>query len=62
MLVAFACGEQQVSGSLGVDGFVSADLSVLHNGAVEILSDPEELTASVANLRHKSVTGQTITL
>lgn len=60
VLVALSCGEQQVSCSLCVCGFMSADLSIFQNRGLKIISYPNELTPSVSNLWYKSATDKPI--
>lgn len=50
MLVALACGEQQMTCALGISGFVAGHLSVLRRCRLQILPNPNELPPGLHQL------------
>lgn len=56
VLVALACGEQQMTGPLGLSGFVPGHLSIFCRRCLQVVTNPDELLASFHQLGEKSET------
>lgn len=50
VLVAFACGEQQVTCSFCITGFVARHLSAFYRCRLQVLSDPDKLPPGLGQL------------